>query len=61
MMENVMSKLGTRWIKAPEEARAIARGEADPETYRIFEPATPIAPETTQNDNVQSLPSRKNR
>jgi len=30
-----MSTLGNRLIKAAKEARAIARGEADPSTYRV--------------------------
>ena len=34
-----MSKLGKRLIKAAEEACAIARGEADPSTYRVHVPA----------------------
>jgi putative transcriptional regulator len=34
-----MSKLGKRLIAAAKEARAIARGEADPKTYRIHVPA----------------------
>lgn len=34
-----MSKLGKRLITAAKEARAIARGEADPKTYRIHVPA----------------------
>jgi putative transcriptional regulator len=34
-----MSKLGDRLIQAAKEARAIARGEADPSTYRVFVPA----------------------
>jgi hypothetical protein len=34
-----MSKLGRRLIKAVGEARAIARGEADPATYRVLVPA----------------------
>ena len=34
-----MSKLGKRLIKAADEARAIARGEADPSTYRVHVPA----------------------
>jgi putative transcriptional regulator len=34
-----MSKLGKRLIKAASEARAIARGEADPATYRVHVPA----------------------
>ena len=34
-----MSKLGKRLIKAVGEARAIARGEADPATYRVHVPA----------------------
>jgi putative transcriptional regulator len=34
-----MSKLGKRLIKAAEEALAIARGEADPSTYRVHVPA----------------------
>ena len=35
-----MSNLGKRLIKAAEQARAIARGEANPNTYRVFTPAT---------------------
>ena len=34
-----MSKLGRRLIGAAKEARRIARGEADPATYRIHVPA----------------------
>lgn len=34
-----MSKLGKRLIAAAEEALAIARGEADPSTYRVHIPA----------------------
>ncbi len=34
-----MSKLGSRLIKAAREGRAIARGEADPATYRVHVPA----------------------
>ena len=34
-----MSALGKRLIKAAREARAIARGEADPSTYRVHVPA----------------------
>jgi putative transcriptional regulator len=34
-----MSKLGKRLIKAAKEGRAIARGEADPATYRVYVPA----------------------
>ena len=34
-----MSTLGKRLIKAAKETRAIARGEADPSTYRIHVPA----------------------
>jgi putative transcriptional regulator len=34
-----MSKLGKRLIEAEREGRAIARGEADPATYRIHVPA----------------------
>ena len=34
-----MSKLGRRLIAAAEEALAIARGEADPSTYRVHIPA----------------------
>jgi putative transcriptional regulator len=34
-----MSKLGRRLIGAAKEARRIARGEADPTTYRIHVPA----------------------
>lgn len=33
-----MSKLGSRLIKAAREARQIARGEADPKTYRVHLP-----------------------
>jgi putative transcriptional regulator len=34
-----MSKLGKRLIAAADEALAIARGEADPETYNVHVPA----------------------
>ena len=34
-----MSKLGKRLITAAKEARAIARGELDINTYRIYVPA----------------------
>jgi putative transcriptional regulator len=34
-----VSKLGKRLIQAAREARAIARGVADPETYRVHVPA----------------------
>lgn len=34
-----MSTLGKRLIKAANEARAIARGEADPATCKVFVPA----------------------
>jgi putative transcriptional regulator len=34
-----MSKFGKRLIAAAREARAIARGEADPATYNIYVPA----------------------
>jgi len=34
-----MTILGKRLIKAAEEARAIARGEADPGNYRVYVPA----------------------
>jgi putative transcriptional regulator len=34
-----MSKLGKRLIEAAREGRAIARGEADPATYRVHVPA----------------------
>jgi putative transcriptional regulator len=33
-----MSRLGKRLIEAAEEALAIARGEADPSTYRVHIP-----------------------
>ena len=33
-----MSTLGNRLINAAKEARAIARGEADPSTYRVHVP-----------------------
>jgi hypothetical protein len=33
-----MTKLGKRLIKAAAEAIAIARGEADPSTYRVHLP-----------------------
>jgi len=35
-----MTRLGKRLIKAAEEAIAIARGEADPSTYRVHVPAS---------------------
>lgn len=34
-----MTKLGQRLIAAAKEARAIARGEADPATYNVYIPA----------------------
>jgi putative transcriptional regulator len=34
-----MSTLGKRLIKAAKEGRAIARGEADPATYKTFVPS----------------------
>jgi putative transcriptional regulator len=34
----MMSKFGKRLIRAAKEARAIARGEADPSTYRVHVP-----------------------
>jgi len=34
----MMSKLGKRLIASAKEARAIARGEADPATYRVHVP-----------------------
>lgn len=33
-----MSKLGNRLLRAAREGRAIARGEADPSTYRVHVP-----------------------
>jgi putative transcriptional regulator len=36
--ENVMSKLGKKLIAAAKEGVAIAKGEADPETYRLHIP-----------------------
>jgi putative transcriptional regulator len=38
-MEQRMSNLGKRLIKSAKEARAIARGETDASTYKIFVPA----------------------
>jgi putative transcriptional regulator len=35
-----MSKLGKRMIKAMDEAIAIAKGEADPSTYRVHVPSS---------------------
>jgi putative transcriptional regulator len=34
-----MTKFGERMIQAAREGRAIARGEADPATYRVFVPS----------------------
>ena len=34
-----MTSFGKRLIDAAKEARAIARGEADPKTYRVHVPA----------------------
>ena len=34
-----MSKLGKRLIKAAKSAQLIARGEADPKTYKVHVPA----------------------
>jgi putative transcriptional regulator len=39
-MEKQMSSLGKRLIKSAKEGRAIARGEADASTYKVFVPAT---------------------
>jgi putative transcriptional regulator len=38
-METHMSEMGKRLIAAAKNARAIARGEADPATYRVYVPA----------------------
>ncbi|MCP1835363.1 putative transcriptional regulator [Bradyrhizobium sp. USDA 4532] len=35
-----MTTLGKRLIQSAKEGRAIARGEADPATYKTFVPAT---------------------
>jgi putative transcriptional regulator len=35
-----MSKLGKRLIQSAKEGRAIARGDADASTYKVFVPAT---------------------
>jgi putative transcriptional regulator len=35
-----MTKLGKRLIQAAREANAIAKGEADPSTYRVYVPAS---------------------
>jgi len=35
----MMSKMGKRLIAAAKNARAIARGEADPATYKVHVPA----------------------
>jgi putative transcriptional regulator len=37
-MEQQMSGLGKRLIKSAKEARAIARGEVDEKTYKVFVP-----------------------
>jgi putative transcriptional regulator len=34
-----MTTLGKELLQAAKEARAIARGEADPSTYRVFVPS----------------------
>ena len=34
-----MSKLGKRLIKAAKSAQVIAKGEADPKTYKVHVPA----------------------
>jgi putative transcriptional regulator len=39
-MEQQMSSLGKRLIQSAKEGRAIARGEADASTYKVFVPAT---------------------
>jgi putative transcriptional regulator len=39
-MEQQMTNLGKRLIKSAKEGRAIARGEADASTYKVFVPAT---------------------
>lgn len=35
-----MGTLGKRLLRAAKEGRAIARGEADPATYKVFVPTT---------------------
>jgi putative transcriptional regulator len=39
-MEQQLGNLGKRLIKSAKEGRAIARGEADASTYKVFVPAT---------------------
>jgi hypothetical protein len=41
--EATMSKLGKRLTAAAREGRSIARGEADPATYRIHVPAAMVS------------------
>ena len=36
-----MSKLGKRLINAAKSAQAIAKGEADPKTYKVHVPPQP--------------------
>jgi hypothetical protein len=38
-MEQQMSRLGKRLIQSAKEGRAIARGEADASTNKVFVPA----------------------
>ncbi|MGC1348608.1 MAG: hypothetical protein WA858_02355 [Xanthobacteraceae bacterium] len=37
--KKIKSRFGSRLLAAAKEARVIARGEADPDTYRVYEPA----------------------
>ena len=54
-----MSRLGQRLIEAMEEAVAIARGEADPSTYRVHYPADIKAKARRRSDRIRSKKSVK--
>jgi hypothetical protein len=46
-----MSKLGKRLIHAAKSAQAIAKGEADPKTYRVGPPGRAGHSEQTENES----------
>jgi hypothetical protein len=49
-------RLGKRLVKAAEEMIAIAKGEADPSTYRMHVPRKPMTPEDRHTDMLRRFP-----
>ena len=43
-----MSKAGERLLRGAEQALKYAQGRAKPGTYRIYVPASPVAPSTPE-------------